>query len=55
MAIIFYIYFYLLDGRKQKERSIESYTEIQKNIHMLLHFVAIVGLTQAYKKYYIKL
>jgi|Laugresu1bdmlbsd_1035121.scaffolds.fasta_scaffold05349_3 hypothetical protein len=54
MAIIFYIYFYLLEGRKQKERSIESYTESQKNIHMLLHFFAIVGLTQAYKKYYIK-
>lgn len=54
MGIIFYIYFYLLDGRKQKERMLETYTETQKNLHMLLHYTAIIGLTDAYKKYYIK-
>jgi hypothetical protein len=50
---IFYLYFYLLEGYKQKERSIESYTEKQKYLHMLLHFSAIVGMTRAYETYYI--
>lgn len=55
MFLISYIYFYLLEGYKQKSRAVESYTEKQKYLHMLLHFVAIVGLTNAYKKYYLKL
>lgn len=54
IAIISYIYFYLLEGYKQKERALENYTEKQKYIHMILHFVAIIGLTRTYKKYYIK-
>jgi len=54
MLLISYIYFYLLEGYKQKSRSIESYTETQKYIHMLLHFIAIIGLTNTYKKYYLK-
>jgi arginine exporter protein ArgO len=52
--LISYIYFYLLEGYKQKARAVESYTEKQKYLHMLLHFVAIVGLTNSYKEYYIK-
>ncbi len=51
--LISYIYLYLLDGYKQKSRSIESYTEKQKYLHMLLHFIAILGLTDSYKKYYL--
>jgi hypothetical protein len=50
---ISYIYFYLLEGYKQNERQLESYTEKQKYLHMLLHFVAIIGLTKTYKTYYI--
>ena len=53
IIIISYIYFYLLEGYKQKERAVESYTENQKYLHMLLHFTAIVGLTKAYQKYYL--
>lgn len=53
LGLISYIYFYLLEGRKQKERMLESYTEKQKYFHMLLHFIGIIGLTEAYKKYYI--
>ena len=55
MLFISYIYLYLLEGYKQKSRSVESYNQKQKFLHMLLHFVAIIGLTDAYKKYYIKL
>ena len=55
MFLISYIYFYLLEGYKQKSRALESYTENQKYIHMLLHFIAIIGLTNAYKEYYIKM
>jgi len=54
LGLISYIYFYLLDGRKQKERMLQLYTEKQKYLHMLLHFISIIGLTNAYKKYYIK-
>jgi hypothetical protein len=54
IALISYIYFYLLEGYKQKERSLENYTEKQKYIHMILHFIAIIGLTRSYQKYYIK-
>jgi len=54
LGIVSYIYFYLLEGYKQKERAVESYTERQKYLHMLLHFMAIVGLTRAYKTYYLK-
>jgi hypothetical protein len=52
--LISYIYFYLLDGYKQKSRALESYNEKQKYLHMLLHFTAIIGLTGTYKKYYLK-
>ena len=51
ILLISYIYFYLLEGYKQKSRSLESYTEKQKYLHMFLHFIAIIGLTCAYKKY----
>lgn len=54
LFVISYLYFYLLDGYKQKERALESYTEKQKYLHMVLHFFAIVGLTRSYKTYYIK-
>lgn len=54
MLLISYVYFYLLEGYKQKSRSLEFYTERQKYLHMLLHFIAIIGLTRCYKKYYIK-
>jgi hypothetical protein len=53
MLLISYIYLYLLEGYKQKPRSIESYNEKQKFLHMLLHFVSIIGLTNAYKRYYL--
>ena len=53
LGLISYVYFYLLEGYKQKERSVESYTEKQKYLHTLLHFIAIVGLTKAYKQYYL--
>lgn len=53
MLLISYIYLYLLEGYKQRERSMENYNEKQKNLHVLLHFIAIVGLTRAYKKYYL--
>jgi hypothetical protein len=53
LGLIFYIYFYLLEGRKQRERMLETYTEKQKYIHMLLHFISIIGLTRVYKKYYL--
>lgn len=52
VALIAFIYFYLLSGYLQRQRSIELYDEKQKYIHMAMHFVAIVGLTNAYKKYY---
>jgi hypothetical protein len=54
VGLMFFIYFYLLEGYKQNRRSIESYTERQKYIHMLMHLIAIVGLTQAYETYYYK-
>lgn len=54
MLLISYIYFYLLEGYKQKTRAVESYKEKQKYFHVLLHFFAIIGLTDAYKKYYLK-
>ncbi len=54
LVLISYIYFYLLEGYKQKERAVESYNEKQKNLHVLLHFISIIGLTQSYKKYYLK-
>jgi hypothetical protein len=54
-VLLFLIYFYLLEGYKQKHRAVESYTESQKYIHMLMHFVGIVGLTRAYQTYYYKL
>lgn len=49
---ICYIYFYLLDAHEYDIRRMEKYNEKQKYLHMLLHFVAIVGLTRIYKKYY---
>lgn len=54
LGLISYIYFYLLEGRKQRERMLETYTDKQKYLHMLLHFIGIVGFTDAYKKYYLK-
>lgn len=54
ILIILYIYLYLLEGYKQKERSLESYNEKQIYLHMLLHFISIIGLTKTYKTYYIK-
>lgn len=52
VLLISFIYFYLLNGYQQRQRSIESYDEKQKYIHMAMHFIAIVGLTNAYKTYY---
>lgn len=54
LGLVCYLYFYILEGYKQKERAVEKYTEKQKYFHMLLHFIAIVGLTRAYKTYYLK-
>ncbi len=54
LGLVCYIFFYLLDGYKQKDRTVETYTEKQKYIHMMLHFIAIVGFTRAYKKFYLK-
>lgn len=54
VLLISFIYFYLLNGYKQRLRNIETYTETQKYIHMVMHFTAIVGLTNAYKTYYLE-
>ena len=51
-ALVVFIYFYFLEGYKRRKRSVESYNQKQPYIHMLMHFVAIVGLTRAYKTYY---
>jgi len=51
LLLLFYIYFYLLDGYKKRKRSIEQYSETQRNIHMFLHFIGIIGLTKNYQKY----
>jgi len=55
ILVVAFIYFYVLEGYKQNKRALESYSEKQKYIHMLMHFIGIVGLTRAYKKYYYKI
>lgn len=45
------IYFYVLKGYRRQERAMENYNEFQKYMHMVMHFVGIVGLTRLYQKF----
>lgn len=51
VGTLIFIYFYVLKGYRREERSIENYNEFQKYMHMVMHFVGIVGLTRLYQKF----